>query len=873
MSATFWIHVEENGTRRSVELTSEVTVGRGSTNTIAVADPRSSRNHCRVLATPQGVVLEDLGSRNGTVFKGTTVKKTLLKLGDEFRIGQACFTLRDAPVSEAEGEGEFAETGEDVDSEPSSVDSSASHVETIVEPSRLVLPLDVEHENGRVESIDVREVPFTIGRRSSNDLVIEDARSSGQHARITRDGARWILEDLESRNGTIVGDRRVRRVALVPGLTVTIGSTKLRVGGAAPEVASADDDEAEWADDAVAAPGRFDAGDFAGRGAAEHPLAVVGIVAVLGAISFFGIDLARRVLVEPTFDPVEAGNLLGTAWSFEAIQGEGEDAVPAGWTRQSPTGSFGSTTDLAQHPGRRALVVTGAGDAGTAVEIVRDEAVPVSAGTAYRLESFVGNRGPFAAGVIVHWLRTRGGTLVEFDRAYSEVARERGETLSIDQVVLAPPGAEEARIGCFVWGGGTAVFDRVSFRSVEASDDEAKPQSLVRSFTVGSDRSRITFSLTPNGRFSLRRGAQSAVSSGRVGLAPERDPAGVGTAMTGMRITREDATGLAFVAQVPDVVKRRWVTVESSIFRGPEHLTLTIRRVVDAGDDDPGDLVAYLQLPSTDLEVRLPDAGIDVTSGANDLDRLLPDDAQPELIVGRRSRQVALGFAPPSPLAIAPHAFRTRANGEPVRTWVVRSADPTEFVLSVSIASRLESSATLGLVRNAETKYQGGDVGGAIALLGRIAELYPEQEDEIALASERVATWREEADARVESIAADLAALRAAPAPILYRLIEKRSLAAETSYKGLAAGRRAREIRDESESLWRSLQEERAESELGEYYERGRALFGDERLGLARLYLEWVIEAERESDLARQATTILESIDKRRARQRASHLR
>src|SRR3972149_92146 len=53
------------------DLTKEVTMlGRDVTNDIVVGDAEISRQHSRVTRTPGGMVLEDLGSTNGTFING-----------------------------------------------------------------------------------------------------------------------------------------------------------------------------------------------------------------------------------------------------------------------------------------------------------------------------------------------------------------------------------------------------------------------------------------------------------------------------------------------------------------------------------------------------------------------------------------------------------------------------------------------------------------------------------------------------------------------------------------------------------------------------------------------------------------------------------
>src|SRR5687768_4764312 len=68
----------------------------------------------------------------------------------------------------------------------------------------------------------------TIGRASTNQIVIKDERASRNHAEVFHTGGRWTLRDLDSRNGTLVGGQAIRGdYALVPGDVVRIAHTQL----------------------------------------------------------------------------------------------------------------------------------------------------------------------------------------------------------------------------------------------------------------------------------------------------------------------------------------------------------------------------------------------------------------------------------------------------------------------------------------------------------------------------------------------------------------------------------------------------------------------------------------------------------------------
>lgn len=69
-----------------------------------------------------------------------------------------------------------------------------------------------------------------IGRADDNDVVLADLRASRFHAEIERTPSGYVLRDLESTNGTMVGGRKVRERLLEDGDTLVIGETEMRFG-------------------------------------------------------------------------------------------------------------------------------------------------------------------------------------------------------------------------------------------------------------------------------------------------------------------------------------------------------------------------------------------------------------------------------------------------------------------------------------------------------------------------------------------------------------------------------------------------------------------------------------------------------------------
>jgi hypothetical protein len=68
-----------------------------------------------------------------------------------------------------------------------------------------------------------------IGRHERCDVVLRDPSVSREHARLVFRDHRWIIQDLRSRNGTIVNGARVGRSEIRPGDLLALGDERLQV--------------------------------------------------------------------------------------------------------------------------------------------------------------------------------------------------------------------------------------------------------------------------------------------------------------------------------------------------------------------------------------------------------------------------------------------------------------------------------------------------------------------------------------------------------------------------------------------------------------------------------------------------------------------
>lgn len=185
----------------------------GRQGDILIEDTRVSRQHAAVTNEGGTILVEDVGSTNGTSVSGTKLapgESKAIQEGETVSFGGVELRLS-LP-------GEAAKTMVGVSNKTSVIDAAPTLVET---KAWLGLP--------------DRDVPLTLGthtfgRREDNDIVISDAYVSGRHGEIdvTDDGV--YLTDTGSSNGTLVNEAKLavgQRTRLTPDDIVKLGQVEI----------------------------------------------------------------------------------------------------------------------------------------------------------------------------------------------------------------------------------------------------------------------------------------------------------------------------------------------------------------------------------------------------------------------------------------------------------------------------------------------------------------------------------------------------------------------------------------------------------------------------------------------------------------------
>jgi pSer/pThr/pTyr-binding forkhead associated (FHA) protein len=86
----------------------------------------------------------------------------------------------------------------------------------------------VEQSSGQVFPLGFEVV--TIGRHGDNAIILADPQASRHHAEIVMQGGRWVIQDLDSANGTFVNGQRIEQPQLLRhGDLVRIGQSSFQV--------------------------------------------------------------------------------------------------------------------------------------------------------------------------------------------------------------------------------------------------------------------------------------------------------------------------------------------------------------------------------------------------------------------------------------------------------------------------------------------------------------------------------------------------------------------------------------------------------------------------------------------------------------------
>jgi DNA-binding NtrC family response regulator len=195
-----------------VALGDRTSIGRDPGCDVSLPDTTLSRVQALVERRGDAFHLVDRSGR-GTRVGGADVTEAALSEGAEIALGtwRALFRAAAPPAEEetsaARGHTSLRPAGEGGGAPP---------------PTRLRV-----RAGGRERTVPVTSAGVFLGKDPTCDAPIDDPFVSARHARITAFGGRWLLQDLESTNGTFISGARVSRAELPFGVPVHLGDAEI----------------------------------------------------------------------------------------------------------------------------------------------------------------------------------------------------------------------------------------------------------------------------------------------------------------------------------------------------------------------------------------------------------------------------------------------------------------------------------------------------------------------------------------------------------------------------------------------------------------------------------------------------------------------
>ncbi|WIG98969.1 FHA domain-containing protein [Myxococcus sp. SDU36] len=274
--------IEDDEGRKTVVpfVRDEITIGRQEGNTIRLTERNVSRRHARLVRLNGHVVVEDLGSYNGTRINGERIAgQSPLKEGDLVQIGDYDLALQAEGAANAVGPITTKVPTRRLEPEPEEDDSDDEPEESDHTPPSLsaaearrhstsIIRLDqVEAERPRkVVDVPAEDAPrllvlspdelkgqefacirteLRIGRTDDNDITLDHRSLSRTHAKLVReDAGEWRVIDMQSANGMTVNGESYAQATLGTGDIIELGHVRLRfvnAGDASDDAASGGD--------------------------------------------------------------------------------------------------------------------------------------------------------------------------------------------------------------------------------------------------------------------------------------------------------------------------------------------------------------------------------------------------------------------------------------------------------------------------------------------------------------------------------------------------------------------------------------------------------------------------------------------------------
>ena len=181
-----------------------IVIGRGEGCEVRLPDPSVSHRHASLRQRDAGYVLIDEGSTNGTFVGQVRLSPHSprpVKSGDLVRVGRVWLELLIEHV--------VATQQQQVATNEIALGLVASALEAEGQAAAPMVTVEEGPDQGAQVEVSEFDQPYVLGRSPKVALCLQDADASRRHAELVRRGNRLFVRDLNSKNGTRLGDQSI----------------------------------------------------------------------------------------------------------------------------------------------------------------------------------------------------------------------------------------------------------------------------------------------------------------------------------------------------------------------------------------------------------------------------------------------------------------------------------------------------------------------------------------------------------------------------------------------------------------------------------------------------------------------------------------
>lgn len=825
------ILVQDGGRQTIVDIGEEpITIGRDPASRIVIEDRLASRHHGKFFWDGSTFVYEDLGSSNGSLLDGKKVQRISLGDGDAIRIGEAELRVEMPGVL---GSGDATPVAEDAP-----VESQNILMATEPEGARLSVDMD-----GQLSWLALSS-QVVIGRGAEADLRIDDTRVSARHALVAQNKGRWFVKDLDSGNGVVVGNKKIKTFELKDGISFRIGKVDFSAHGLGavvdkPSTSARSTSTPVAPELVVTRSSNVDVGADSSQG-----LSTFVFIAILAIVVYSGYGFLKDLAANPDLAISEGDRLVGEGFFEQRDPGPLKDD---NWQIVTGEGSIQIVEGENAPQGQKWLEASGESGIDGVFRVQFQDLFEVKAGEGLLVSGRVANRGFDRVGVCVRWFE-RGGagdvvvaedfTALRGNSAWSGVAAE-----------FAPPAVGaggSARISVVGIGSGAGglLSDQLVVRTIES---QPSPSTTV---AAGDSGQEISVVLDDRGVGSLYRGKSEVISDIRISLGTSRPmPWGQLLPSRKEQVVVGDDGSFRLGYEIEEADEKAVIQQFSR--------SLGWRIASTWSPQRPVPMLLVGKIPARRVGEPVQVFGGKGAGVYHEELSALQACTGTEISLGKGNSQVVISFQAPVQFSIKP---------DPGGRGVLLVADaglvPAGGVvdISVSASSEREQAQVQAVYRNIEEVLDSRQEGQAIALIKSARDAFPWRDDLSAKLDLLEGEIEIEIKAATDQIGAVQRDFEIYPGSPAGKFLDQICEATAHRFDGLPVAEKASAILNERKQTAQDARELLSAGRIEQVLSLARSALGKDRNEIARFYFQWVVDqhpASEGADEARQGLKVI----------------